>query len=281
MQVMRRAAASSLPLLAAAGGGCAYLAQAPIRAEDVGPAPPPSATPVEPVFLKREFQGPNSGVNQDALDHVVGRTLEMYDCKMTKQSLDIVAEDCVFEDVFMRLPGVHMVRAGFDGMRRAFDAERKAVMVDLHTYPPDSCLFVHSDVPGPAQTDAAPAGAGAGADATSAPEPRHVPGPAPIHATDRAVVMRLTYTYTILGMDVPYDTVVRLYIRDVGVDPEGPGDTEATPPHLRWRVVRWEDMLWGAELLSWKNGGLAGGAFAFTRRLNGAIYYVLHTVFCG
>ena len=281
MQSLCRGALRVAPA-ALAGASLAYLVQPHVVLAEGVPSVAMEGR-VAPEFLRREWPGSKSA-NKAALEHVVKRTLEMYDCEMTKESLDILDEEVVFEDVFMRLPGLPMVRAAFDGMKRLFDAQREGVMVDLHTYPSTSCTFSHGDVaagassPAIAPSPAVGAASGAGGEASSTPTT--VPAPGTVHPTDRAVVMRLQYTYTAFGWKFPYDTVVRLYIRDVGEAGRGPGDA-ALPDELQWRVVRWEDMLWGHELLSFRNGGFAGGAFALTRRMNGALYYVVHTTLFG
>ncbi len=255
--------------------------------------------------------------------------LDLYDCKYTKKHMDVyegvsdppvvaistsvylVAEDAVFEDVFMRLTGVPPIRTAFSAMVDLLTPHRIAAHIDLHTYDPQECAAssgaaqlgtAANFTPGISTTaavgstgkastpqappanasdaQAAPAAQEQGASAAAKkqlPEGAIVISPI-LHATDRAIVLRLQYTYSTLWgtVTLPFHSIVRLYIREATAD-----DDESAPraEHLRYKIVRHEDLLYGHDLLSWRNGGPAGALFNLLRGANGALFYVVYSFF--
>jgi hypothetical protein len=204
----------------------------------------------------------------------------------------------------MRLSGLPTIRAAFKAMVDLLTPNRLAAHIDLHSYDPQesaassgggkassaataeytqgistSPAVGSSSKPRPEQT------ATKGGAAGSSPPPRRKDLPegaivvAPtMHATDRAIIVRLQYVYYTLwgSVHLPFHSIVRLYIKEASVSDEGAAPLEE---HRRYKVVRHEDLLYGHDLLSWRNGGPAGGLFSLMRGANGAIFYVLYSVF--
>lgn len=202
----------------------------------------------------------------------------------------------------MRLSGVPPIRTAFKAMVDLLTPYRIAAHIDLHSYDPQECA-TSSGAPQVAQTAAFSAGISttpavgsnstkpapaavtatamaaddAAADKKQLPEGAIVISPI-LHATDRAIVLRMQYTYTTLwgSVKLPFHSIVRLYIREEHAD-----EDEAAPraEHLRYKIVRHEDLLYGHDLLSWRNGGPAGALFNLLRGANGALFYVIYSFF--
>lgn len=192
------------------------------------------------------------------------------------------------------------IRTAFVAMVDLLTPHRIAAHIDLHTYDLNECSK-SSGAPHPPQDKAYTPGISTTAAVGSNSKPstpqatteastgdskkadRELPEGAivisPIlHATDRAIILRLQYTYTTLwgSVTLPFHSIVRLYIQ------EQEGDQEEAAPraeHLRYKIVRHEDLLYGHDLLSWRNGGPAGALFNLLRGANGALFYVIYSFF--